>query len=398
MLHPESRRAHALSSRGTFRLRIVVGLAIASLALTFGVHAPADAAPPPTLWLCSSAMTADPCDLPQDTTDLLTGRVTNPLPVTAAQRSVDCFYVYGTATNTLSLNAPLVAAPEIKSGAELQSARFNSMCRIFAPVYRQISLPGLVAVNLGATTEPVAIAYRDVLAAWNNYLTHANMGRGVVFIGHSQGTFLLRKLIREQVDPNPVVRARLAGAILLGGNVKTAPGRTVGGDFNNIPICTRHGQYGCVTAYSTNIVYPPLSLLGNSSLDIVSLRFGLPMGPNYQVACTDPAVLSGSRRPVGITVPSKPYAPGAIAIALGYTTFPEAWPTSSSTWTIGRGRGVGRCEEVNGYRQYHIRMVVPQQINEAPLFDLHALDINFGLDRLVAIASQQAASWHAHSH
>ena len=384
-------------SRRTSRLLAAVGMAIASVALAFGTATPAVAEPPPpTQWLCHPDMTSDPCDLPQDTTDLLTGQVTAPPPVKESDKPVDCFFVYGTATNQVSLNADLVASPEVQSIARLEAARFNSTCRMFAPVYRQVSFPGLALVNLGYT-EPFAFAYGDVLNAWNDYLAHENNGRGVIFIGHSQAAALLRKLIREQIDPNPQLRDRLVGAFLMGGNVTTARGSAVGGDFANIPVCTRQAEYGCVTAYSTNILYPPLSLFGNSSLDIGSLRAGLPTGPQFEVACTDSAVLSGSGEPVGLTVPSAPFPFGIILSLADYTTFPEAWPTSASTWTIGRGRGVGSCEEVNGYRQYHIRMTQPEPINEVPLVDTHVLDVNFGLDRLVGIAAQQATNWQANT-
>ncbi len=373
-------------------------IAAVAIVITAGLVATgvatADAAPaPPTTWLCSPAMPADPCDLPQDTTDLLTGAVTSPVPVKESDKPVDCFFVYGTTTNALSPNAERVASPEVRAATSLQGARFNRTCRMFAPVYRQSSFPGTVLVNLGYT-EPFSVAYRDVLAAWNAYVAQ-NTGRGVILIGHSQGAFMLRKLIREQIDPRPLVRSRLAGAFVMGGNVTTERGSTVGGDFDTIPICTELHQYRCVTAYSTNIVYPPLSLFGNSSLDIASLRAGLPTGPRYEVACTDPAAISGDDDPVGITIPSAPYPTGILAALLAFTALPEAWPTSSSTWTTGRGRGVGRCEEVNGYRQYHITMTRPQPINEIPLFDSHVIDVNFGLDRLVDIASRQAESWLA---
>ena len=39
-------------------------------------------------------------------------------------------------------------------------------------------------------------AYADVAEAWHTYLKRFNHGRGVVLIGHSQGTFVLRRLVR----------------------------------------------------------------------------------------------------------------------------------------------------------------------------------------------------------
>ena len=50
-------------------------------------------------------------------------------------------------------------------------------------------------------------AYADVREAWRTYLRKYNHGRGVVLIGHSQGSFVLRQLIAEEIDRKPAVRA-----------------------------------------------------------------------------------------------------------------------------------------------------------------------------------------------
>ncbi|WP_223263450.1 DUF3089 domain-containing protein [Rhodococcus sp. MTM3W5.2] len=370
---------------------------IAGPVLAIGVQAPAVAAPSTnTQWLCNPDTASDPCDLPRDTTDLLTGEVADPAPVEESDKPVDCFYVYPTVSNQVALNADPVASPEVQSIARFQAAHFSSVCRVFAPVYRQVPLLGM-PVALAGLDAPIDVGYGDVLAAWNDYLAHDNDGRGVIFVGHSQGTLMLRKLIREHVDPNPQLRKQLVGAFLMGGNVTTAAGSTVGGDFANIPVCTRRGEAGCVTAYSTELIGLP-SLFGNSSHDLLTQRLGLPNGPGFQVACTDPAVLSGDARPVGATVPSAPYSFGIIAVLMDYTKLPEGLPTSASTWTTSKGRGVGQCVETNGFHRYRLEMTVPEAINELPLFDTHLLDINFGLDRLVGIANQQTETWQTTAH
>lgn len=349
---------------------------------------------PTTTWLCNPNMAADPCDLPGDSTDLGTG-VTTPAPaaVPESDKSVDCFYLYPTVTNDVALNAPGYATPEVASTASLQAARFNTQCRVFAPVYRQTPPVGVLLALAGAAGPSIDLAYSDVRAAWDNYMATENNGRGVILIGHSQGTFMLRKLMRDTFDRDAALRTQLVGAFLMGGNVETARGSTTGGDFTNIPLCTERGQFGCVVAYSTNTFVPPLSVFGNADLDLPSQRWGLPSGPGYQVACTDPAALSGNDRPVGITVPSAPFAFGIIAVLLQYTTAPEAVPTSDSTWTTSRGRVVGSCIDSGGYNQYHLQFVEPQPLNEIPLADSHLVDMNVGLDRLVSIAGQQTAAW-----
>ena len=61
-----------------------------------------------------------------------------------------------------------------------------------------------------------------------------------MIIGHSQGTFVLRRLIAREIDGKAVSR-RLVSAILLGGNVLVRRGSNVGGDFRRIPACRSLG-------------------------------------------------------------------------------------------------------------------------------------------------------------
>ncbi|WP_307718876.1 DUF3089 domain-containing protein [Rhodococcoides fascians] len=390
---PVTSRAQGEAAVGRRATAAILGLFLMAGGLV-GTGTAAAQPAPATTWLCSPELTSDPCDLGGDTTDLGTGTVTpGPAAVPESDKPVDCFYLYPTVTNDVALNAPGNATPEVASIASFQAARFNTQCRVFAPVYRQTPLVGLPLALVGAAGPSIDLAYSDVRAAWDNYMATENNGRGVILIGHSQGTFMLRKLMRDTFDQDAALRQQLVGAFLMGGNVETARGSTTGGDFTNIPLCTEQGQFGCVVAYSTNTLLPPLSTFGNSSLDLWSQRWGLPSGPQYQVACTDPVALSGDDRPVGITVPSAPFAFGIISILLQYTTAPETVPTSNSTWTTSRGRVVGSCIDAGGYNQYHLQFVEPQPLNEVPLLDSHLVDMNVGLDRLVSIADQQTTAW-----
>ena len=104
-----------------------------------------------------------------------------------------------------------------------------------------------------------------MLSAWNTYLKDYNHGRGVVFIGHSQGSGVLEQLISQQVDNNAAERHLLVSAIILGGNVMVKDGRDVGGTFQHIPACHSSAQLGCVVAFSTyDQPAPSNSLFGRS--------------------------------------------------------------------------------------------------------------------------------------
>ena len=127
---------------------------------------------------------------------------------------------------------------------------------MFAPVYRQITLAGLLGA-VKVTAADRARAYQDVRDAWRDYLRNYNHGRGVVLIGHSQGSFVLRELVAKEIDPKPKVRKRLISAVLLGGNVTVKKGKDVGGDFKHVRACRSRSQTGCVVAFSTYGEPPP---------------------------------------------------------------------------------------------------------------------------------------------
>ncbi|HYO18440.1 MAG TPA: DUF3089 domain-containing protein, partial [Dermatophilaceae bacterium] len=168
----------------------------------------------------------------------------------AADPPVDCFYVYPTVSEATSDNAPLeVTDAEIRT-VRAQAARFAESCRLFAPIYRQVTRRGLVS---GAFTRTPARdrAYADVLSAFNDYLNTDNGGRLFVLIGHSQGATVLTDLIQREIDGDPRLRSQLLSALLLGGSVTVVPGSDVGGSFATIPACRSSVQTGCVVAYVT---------------------------------------------------------------------------------------------------------------------------------------------------
>ena len=137
---------------------------------------------------------------------------------------IDCFYVYPTVTLEPTPNRDMTIGPAEKRVVRTQFARFASQCRLYAPMYRQVTLAGLRSILLGngpSAEEQKAerlLAYNDVLDAWNYYLQHDNHGRGVVLIGHSQGANILMHLIQNEIDGKPA-QARLISAILLGANL-----------------------------------------------------------------------------------------------------------------------------------------------------------------------------------
>ena len=266
-----------------------------TLALTLAIAAPADSKP---TWLCKPGLDDNPCeprlDIARYTPDgqLLGGD--DPIP---GKRRVDCFYVYPTVSGQQRTNATLARDPELRSIAHWQAARYSSTCRVFAPIYRQVTVAALMTAKPPAWRR----AYRDVRAAWRTYLKRHNKGRGVVLIGHSQGTFHLRDLLAKEIEEHRKQRRRIVSALLLGGNAATT-------EFDRFAPCTRPSQTRCIIAFSTfNQTPPPDALFGDDK----------------DVICTNPAALGGGEATVDAVLPHEPFAPGTIiAAALDAMHFP----------------------------------------------------------------------------
>ncbi len=160
--------------------------------------------------------------------------------------AVDCFYVYPTISEDPNGNSTLVPGLGEKRAIVQQFAPFSSVCRPYAPVYEQITLAGLSsAIRSKPIPRDPDLAYKDGVAAWTPYLRYDNHSRGVVLIGHSQGSRLLIKLIQEEIDEKPE-QSLLVGALLLGFNMEVPQGADVGGTYKAVPLCRSPGQVGCI--------------------------------------------------------------------------------------------------------------------------------------------------------
>ena len=243
-------------------------------------------------WLCLPKR-ADPCTRVIDTTALNAngyGSVGRIEPAELPVPAIDCFYVYPTVSRDPGSNSDLDMGPEEQSVAYVQFARFSTVCRTFAPKYRQATLAALLgAMNgTGNPARSMGIAYQDVVAAWRHYLDRYNEGRPFVLIGHSQGTIHLSQLLAREIEGSSAAE-RMLSALLIGFNIEVPEGKLVGGTFRKTPLCSRPGESGCVVTYTsfraTNPP-PPGALFGRASR------------PGMTVGCTNPARLGGGSGPL----------------------------------------------------------------------------------------------------
>jgi hypothetical protein len=347
-------------------------------------------------WLCRPGHRPDPC-----ITDLTATVLPPSGPSTVEHASVatdppiDCFYVYPKVSGQKGVSADLHVDPAESAVARSQASRFSQVCKVYAPMYRQITLAGLAA---GARAAPAAVtAYSGVLAAWRDYLAHDNHGRGVIVIGHSQGAAMLIALLRRQVDDDPATRRLLVSAMILGGNVTVPVGGTVGGSFQNIPACTSSTQTGCVVAYSSFDQPPPSNSLfgrpGQGVSDLSGARAGSVSG--LQVLCTNPADLSSDA-----ATPLEPYFPTrALTAGLGGLSGLSA-PVLPTPWVTEPALYSGQCQSAGGATWLQVsapitpgdtRTVVGQTLG--PTWGLHLVDVNIALGDLVSLAGSESAAY-----
>jgi hypothetical protein len=362
------------------------------LALAAALPAVASAAPK-TVWLCKPGMAADPCGQSQRTTIFTPGgeKVRAVARRPRARRKIDCFYVYPTVSDQKSDLSTLRIDPEQRSIALFQAARYTRECRVFAPMYRQHTIAWLLKSRRGEALGPLVApeSVTDVRRAWRSYLKHHNRGRGVVLIGHSQGTYVLRRFIASEIDPKPALRRRLVSALLLGGNVTVKRKGDVGGDFKHIRACRRPAQTGCVIAFSVFGETPPDNTL-----------FGRPRGDEapskrVEVLCTNPAALGGGSGLLDPEYPSAPFAPGTtIAAAVGIVG--NTLPKASTPWIAVPNAYRARCSRANGANVLRIapRGGAPAlKPSPDPSWGLHLVDANIALGNLVQIVRAQAVAF-----
>jgi hypothetical protein len=346
--------------------------------------------PDDTVWLCKPGLADNPCEGNLDATPFdAVGAAGYEKAAPAADPPVDCFYVYPTVSRQKTVNANLTINPEETGVAMAQAARFSQVCRVYAPMYPQLTL--------AATATPGKISYASALVAYNyvdsafrNYMANYNHGRGIVFIGHSQGAMLLTALLKYEVDAQPQVRKLLVSALLMGGNVMVPIGKAVGGDFQNIPACTSATEIGCVVAYSSFGTMPPANAVFGrvgTAIDLIGQNSSAPL----QVLCVNPASPSGG------TADLKPYVPTGFLKTI-FGAGGAAWDTSTP-WVAFPNQYAAHCENAGGASWLQIDRIGgasdkrPVATASNASWGLHTVDVNIALGNLTDLVGSEAAAY-----
>ncbi len=341
-----------------------------------------------SMWLCQPGLTHDYCFDNIDATEVLPDSSLQLVPRSpVTDTSFDCFYVYPTVNLSPYPGNDIINFSNVRLKLDPllgQAAPFTRLCRVFAPLYRQVTIGTFGAPD---SQQFLDIAYGDVLDAFKHYMGQFNNGRPFVLMGHSQGSIMLTRLMQEEFDNSPL-RQRFIVALLIGdAGLYVPPGEVVGGTFQNIPLCTQATQTGCIIGYNSFGEDSPPPADGGP------LAGSFPAG--METACTNPGALGGGKfRYTGSYFPNFSYDPlfrlniGPAGITTPYTLYRNYYTGECVTREDGvRYLAIGTDPDPGDER-------TPNSIRNSFVenmgMGLHLLDYNLALDDLIALVDSQA--------
>ena len=127
-----------------------------------------------------------------------------------------------------------------------QASVFNAAGNVYAPRYQQAHMVNYFATtkedNLNAVIA-FALAYEDIKAAFEYYLSNYNKGKPIVIASHSQGTTHAKRLLKEFFDGKELQK-QLVVAYLVGMPLRYDW-------FNSISACSKPNETGCFCSWRT---------------------------------------------------------------------------------------------------------------------------------------------------
>ena len=379
----------------------VAAPAVASAEEEEGGNGPNEA---PTTWLCNpqtQSAAKDPCLESRAATVVSYSGNTRKETVEPEAPSngtpVDCFYVYPTVNKREGPNANPhpKEAPEEELVAREQASRFSQVCKVYAPIYPQVTL-----LAKPATVHEAEVAYQGAKAAFEEYMAHYNDGRGFVLIGHSQGAAVLKTIIHKLIEEeHKEWLHQLVSAIIPGGAVEVEAGEHANGSFNEVPACSTEAQAGCVVAYSSYYTESPPEPAPSSI-------FTRTIWPGREVLCVNPTLTQQEKTSKG---PLYPYVP--TTTMNGEVAGGQPAPKASTPWISEPGLATAQCRRYDWATWLQVKLAsmsapveaerradheLPEEEEyEGENWGLHRYDVNEALGNLVGTVEAEEKTYLA---
>ena len=149
------------------------------------------------------------------------------LQVPEITKDVDTFYVYSTVyfDSSFEEGAPDYAAldnPEMMLGAlgeyVTNASVYEDSTNVFVPYYRQAGMRYANEVSKTGNIDAAlsGISYDDMSAALDYYFEKCNNGRPFIIAGHSQGSAMVRYILKNYFKKHPEYYERMVAAYAIG--------------------------------------------------------------------------------------------------------------------------------------------------------------------------------------
>lgn len=338
-------------------------------------------------WLCHPRKDKDVCDVDVRASIIAaSGSVDVQSKSDQNSAEIDCFYVYPTVSEDSTPNSDMIANEEERRVVEQQLAPFKSVCRTFAPLYRQITLPHLRAyARTGEFTAHPTLNYDDVRAAWHSYLDNQNDGRGVILIGHSQGAGLVNRLAKEEIVVGEA-KNRLISVFAIGTNLYP--------DENGafvLPPCEEAAQIGCMIGYLS---------FRDTSRPTSQSRLAQANGAGDKAMCVNPANLTGANSLLDPLLATTVFSQDSEftygldeEIETRFVKLPEFLKAKCKSNDTHSWLSVSVLSDPNDPRVDDIAGDVVINGNVLSHWGLHLIDVNLAMGNLISIAEAQSRAW-----
>ena len=143
-------------------------------------------------------------------------------------KDVDAFYIYSTSyiESSFEEGAPNFAPldnPEMimraKGEYETNASVFEESCNVFVPYYRQIGIKYAAEVQKKTGSLDAALSdvpYTDIKAALDYFFEKCNNGRPFIIAAHSQGSAMLKYVLKNYFKEHPDYYQRMVAAYPIG--------------------------------------------------------------------------------------------------------------------------------------------------------------------------------------
>lgn len=126
-----------------------------------------------------------------------------------------------------------------------QASAFNSVGSVWAPKYRQATFGAFLTTKADAQ-QALDFAYKDVVAAFDEFLKEAPKDQPIILAAHSQGSLHLTRLLRELIAGSPIAD-RIVAAYIVGWPISTTADLQALG----LPGCEAPDQARCILSWQS---------------------------------------------------------------------------------------------------------------------------------------------------